>query len=71
MSEQLDLTTLNKHELGMMPVILAQIWRIVLSERPMTRQQRSFMPLTFPWARLDLRKYSFSVRSAKLWNGIP
>jgi len=24
MSEQLDLTTLNKHELGMMPVILAK-----------------------------------------------
>ena len=39
--------------------------------RPATRQQQSFMPLEVPLARLDVRKYSFSVRAANLWNSLP
>ena len=47
------------------------LFTLVDPERPLTRQQQSYMPLTVPRARLDIRKYAFSVRSAKLWNEIP
>ena len=40
-------------------------------EGPRTRQQQSFMPLTIPRARLDIRKYFFSVRAANIWNDLP
>ena len=29
------------------------------------------MPLTIPRARLDIRKYFFSVRAANTWNDLP
>ena len=81
--DQLDLTTLEERRIRGDAIetykYLHQIWDIdssalftlVEPERSMTRQQQSFMPLTVPRARLDVRKYSFSVRSAKLWNEIP
>ena len=40
-------------------------------EGPRTRQQQSFMPLIIPRARLDIRKYFFSVRAANIWNDLP
>ena len=39
--------------------------------QPATRLQKSFMPLKEPKAKLDLWKYFFSVRGAKLWNSLP
>ena len=81
--EQLDLTTLEERRIRGDAIetykYLHKIWDIDSSalftlvdlERPITRQQQSFMPLTVPRARLDIRKYAFSARSAKLWNEIP
>ena len=81
--EQLDLTTLEERRSRGDAIetykYLHRIWNIDSSalftlvdpERPLTRQQQSFMPLIVPRARLDIRKYAFSVRSAKLWNEIP
>ena len=79
----MDLTTLEERRIRGDAIetykYLHKIWDIDSSvlftlvdpERPLTRQQQSFMPLTVPRARLDIREYTFSVRSAKLWNEIP
>ena len=81
--QQLNLTTLEERRVRGDAIetykYLRQIWNvdssnlfnIAHSDRPITRQQHSFMPLKVPRARLELRKNFFSVRSAKLWNDIP
>ena len=81
--DQLDLTTLEERRIRgdaietykylhqIRDIDSSALFTLVEPERSMTRQQQSFMPLTVPRARLDVRKYSFSVRSAKLWNEIP
>ena len=41
------------------------LFEVNKSHQPRTRHQHSFMPLTVPHARLDLRKNFFSVRGGK------
>ena len=41
------------------------------SERQITRQQQSYMPVRVPRARLDLRKNFFCVRGPQIWNSLP
>ena len=80
---QLDLTTLEERRIRGDAIetykYLRKVWNtdpstlysLANPERPLTRQQQSFMPLTVPRARLELRRNFFSVRSAKLWNNLP
>ena len=72
--QQLNLTTLEERRVRGDAIetykYLRQIWNvdssnlfnIAHSDRPITRQQHSFMPLTVPRARLELRKNFFSVK---------
>ena len=81
--QQLELTTLEerrrrgdaievyKYLRGFLDVDKETLFKINHSAQPKTRHQNSFMPLTVPRAKLDLRKNFFSVRGAKLWNSLP
>ena len=81
--QQLGLTTLEarrtrgdaievfKHVRGFLDVETDALFRTAITEQPKTRHQRSFMPLKVPRANLDLRKNFFSLRGARLWNGLP
>ena len=81
--QQLGLTTLEErrkrgdaievfnHLRGYLDVDKESLFTTNSSSCPKTRHQKSFMPLTIPRARLDIRKNFFSVRGAKLWNSLP
>ena len=81
--EQLELTTLEerrrwgdaievfKYVKGFVDVKKENIFKTNTVANPKTRHQHTFMPLTVPRAKLDLRKNFFSIRGAKLWNSLP
>ena len=50
---------------------IESLFTIINPERPITRQQQSYMPLRVPRAKLDLRKNFFSVRGPDTWNNLP
>ena len=81
--QQLGLTTMEerrkrgdaievfKYLRGFLDVNKETLFATKETSRPKTRHQKSFMPLSIPYARLDLRKNFFTVRGAKLWNSLP
>ena len=81
--QQLELTTLEerrsrgdaievfKYLRGFLDVEKETIFTTNISAQPRTRHQKSFMPLTVPRAKLDLRKNFFTIRGAKAWNCLP
>ena len=80
---ELELTTLQerrqrgdaietfKYLRGFLDVDKETLFTTNTPAQPITRHQHSFMPLTVPHAKLDLRKNFFSVRGARLWNSLP
>ena len=81
--QQLKLTTLEERRVrgdaietfkylrGFLDVESDQIFKVNNPLEPKTRHQQSFMPLSLPHAKLDLRQNFFSVRAAKQWNDLP
>ena len=81
--EQLKLTTLEERRTrgdaievfkclnGFWDVEKETLFTLNQSCDPKTRHQKSYMPLTVPRAKLDLRKNSFPVRGSVLWNSLP
>ena len=80
---QLELTTLEERRMrgdaievfkylrGFIDVDKETLFTTNAPALPKTRHQNTFMPLIVPRANLDLRQNFFSLRGAKLWNGLP
>ena len=80
---QLNLTTLEERRTrgdaietfkfmrGFWDIDTAQLFTLRNQDRPATRQQRTFLPLEIPRAKLDLRNNFFSLRGARIWNSLP
>ena len=66
-----DAIEVFKYLRGFLDVNKESLFTISNAKNPKTRHQKSFMPLSIPRARLDLRKNFFTIRGAKLWNNLP
>ena len=66
-----DAIEVFKYLRGFLDVDKDSLFTINNVDQPNTRQQLSFMPLSIPRAKLDLRKNFFSLRGAKIWNSLP